>query len=156
MNTRPALIAAIGSAALLIGAFFFQFVLDMPPCKLCIWQRYPHVTAVLIGAIIFLRPNAILAVLGALSTLITGSIGVYHVGVEQKWWQGPTSCTGGDFSTLSTEDLVEQLLATPVVRCDEIPWELLGISMAGWNAIISLGLFALWTTSAVRHIKALT
>jgi disulfide bond formation protein DsbB len=64
---------------------------------------------------------------------------VFHAGVEQKWWLGPTGCTGASLSGLSPEEAMKRLMGTPVVRCDEIPWALFGISMAAWNAIISLG-----------------
>ena len=89
------LLAAFGSLALLAGAFFFQ-ALGYAPCKLCLWQRWPHAAAIAVGGLVLLLgPLALLAVAGALSALTTSGIGVYHTGVERGWWEGPTSCTGG-------------------------------------------------------------
>jgi len=78
------------------------------------------------------------------------AVGVYHVGVEQGWWEGPTSCTSSGVSNMSSEDLLNQILAAPLVRCDDIAWQMAGISMAGWNAILSLLLAALWVVAARR------
>ncbi|MCP5075840.1 MAG: disulfide bond formation protein B [Rhodobacteraceae bacterium] len=147
---RLVLLAALGSALMLAGAFGFQFVGDMPPCKLCIWQRWPHAIAVLIGLVAALSPLRILSTLGALSLATGAAIALYHVGVEQSWWQGPTSCTSGGVAGLSVDDLLDQILAAPMIRCDEIPWSLAGISMAGWNGIISAGLALIWLISAKR------
>jgi disulfide bond formation protein DsbB len=144
------LIATIGSAAILLGAFAFQHIGGMPPCKLCLWQRWPHAVAALIGVIIILTGKIQLAWLGALASLSTATIGVYHVGVEQGWWEGPTSCTSSGVSNMSSEDLLNQILAAPLVRCDDIAWQMVGISMAGWNAILSLALAALWVVAARR------
>lgn len=139
-----ALLAASGSAALLLGALAFQYIADMAPCKLCVYQRWPHVVAVICGVLLLIAPLRLLAGIGALAALNTAMIGAYHVGVEQKWWEGPNSCTSQPIDGMSTEALLDQIMAAPIVRCDEIPWEMFGISMAGWNALISLMLFALW------------
>lgn len=144
------LIATIGSAAILLGAFAFQHIGGMPPCKLCLWQRWPHAAAALIGVVVILTGRIQLAWLGALASLSTAAIGVYHVGVEQGWWEGPTSCTSSGVSNMSSEDLLNQILAAPLVRCDDIAWQMAGISMAGWNAILSLALAALWVMAARR------
>ncbi|WP_170358596.1 disulfide bond formation protein B [Ruegeria arenilitoris] len=139
------LIAAAGSAALLLGAWGFQYLGGLAPCKMCIWQRYPHGAAVLIGAMALALPRAtLLPLLGALAALTTAAIGVFHAGVEQKWWEGPSSCTSGDIGGLSTEDLMEQIMSAPLVRCDDIPWQMLGLSMAGWNAVLSGVLVLVW------------
>ncbi len=86
----------------------------------------------------------LLPLLGALAALTTAAIGVFHAGVEQKWWEGPSSCTSGDIGGLSTEDLMEQIMSAPLVRCDDIPWQMLGLSMAGWNAVLSGVLVLVW------------
>ncbi|WP_425080590.1 disulfide bond formation protein B [Ruegeria arenilitoris] len=139
------LIATAGSAALLLGAWGFQYLGGLAPCKMCIWQRYPHAAAVLIGAMALALPRAtLLPLLGALAALTTAVIGVFHAGVEQKWWEGPSSCTSGDIGGLSTEDLMEQIMSAPLVRCDDIPWQILGLSMAGWNAVLSGVLVLVW------------
>lgn len=145
---RYALLAALGSAALLLGAYAFQHLGGMPPCKLCLWQRWPHATAIVIGAVIFFTGEVKLAWLGALAALSTAAIGFYHVGVEQGWWEGPTSCTSSSVTGVSAEELLNQILAAPLVRCDDIAWQFAGISMAGWNAIASLFLAVLWVQAA--------
>lgn len=139
-----------GSAALLLGAWAFQHLGGLAPCKLCIWQRWPHGAAVLIGLAALYVPGAALTLLGALAALTTGGIGAYHVGVEQGWWEGPTSCTSGDIGGMSTEDLMAQIMSAPLIRCDEIAWQMLGLSMAGWNMVVSFGLAAVWLLAARR------
>lgn len=139
------LLAAGGSAALLLAAWGFQYLGGMAPCKLCIWQRYPHGAAVLIGALAFAFPGVrLLPLLGAVAAAATSGIGVYHAGVERGLWEGPSSCTSGSISGLSAEELMEQIMAAPLVRCDDIPWEMFGLSMAGWNALLSAGLVLVW------------
>lgn len=143
------IIAAGGSAALLLGAFAFQHLAGLAPCKLCIWQRYPHVVAVLIGALTLLVPLPALLATGALAALATAGIGGYHMGVEQGWWQGPTSCSSAPVNSIDPDALFDQIMAAPLVRCDEIAWQLAGLSMAGWNMVLSLLLAILWL-AAVR------
>jgi len=135
--------AAGGSFALLAGAFVFQ-MLGYPPCKLCLWQRWPHAIAIAIGLIAFFRPAAILPVLGALAAFATGAVGLYHTGVERKWWEGPDTCTSGDIGGLSTSELMDQIMAAPLIRCDEVAWQFLTLSMASWNMIISFVLVGVW------------
>lgn len=142
-HTRLILLAALGSGGLLAGAFLFQ-MLGYAPCKMCIWQRYPHVIAVGIGAAALLLKQKWMAALGAMATATTAGIGFYHVGVEQDWWQGPTTCSSGSIDNLSPDALLDQIMNAPLVRCDEIPWELFGISMAGWNALLSFCLMSVW------------
>lgn len=140
------LLAAFGSLALLLGAFGFQ-MLGYAPCKLCIWQRWPHGAAIAAGGLVLaLGPLALLGVLGALSAATTGAIGVYHTGVERGWWQGPTSCTGtGDtLSGLSGGELLSLDAPVDIVLCDEVAWAFAGLSMASWNAVISFALAAIW------------
>lgn len=142
------LLATLGSAALLIGAFGFQHLGGLAPCKLCLWQRWPHGAAVLIGAVGLALPLASVALLGAVAAAATAAIGVYHTGIERAWWEGPAACSAGDISGLTPEQLMEQILAAPLVRCDEVAWEMFGLSMASWNAILSLGLMTLWLLAA--------
>lgn len=144
------LVAALGSAAMLAGAFGFEYLGELAPCKLCIWQRWPHGIAAAIGLASVFVFHRLMALLGGLTVLAGAGIGVYHAGVEQKWWEGPNTCTSGSIEGVSPEELLNQILAAPVVRCDEIAWSLMGISMAGWNAIISLGLAALWLVAFRR------
>ncbi|MDG1076275.1 MAG: disulfide bond formation protein B [Planktotalea sp.] len=144
------LIAAGGSAVLMLGALGFQYIGDMPPCKLCYWQRYPHLGAIVIGVLALAITGRLFPVLGALAALATAAIGGYHTGVERGWWEGPTSCTSSPIGDLSTEDLMAQIMSAPLVRCDDVPWELFTLSMASWNMLASLALFALWCMAIKR------
>jgi len=148
--TRRLLIlaAASGSAALLLGALWFQYFGGLPPCDLCIWQRWPHLAAVLLGGAALALPGRLLPLLGGLAALTTSSVGLYHTGVERGWWEGPSTCTSGAVSGLTPEQLMEQIMAAPLVRCDEVAWELLGLSMASWNALAALALALLWLAAA--------
>lgn len=145
------LIATLGSAVLLAGAFAFQYIGGLAPCQLCLWQRWPHGAAVLIGGVALVFGWRGLAWLGALAALTTAGIAGFHVGVEQGWWAGLASCTAGSIEGISAADLLNPAVdvAAPV-RCDAIAWSMLGISMAGWNGILSLALAGLWTAAA-RH-----
>ncbi|MEL6992697.1 MAG: disulfide bond formation protein B [Pseudomonadota bacterium] len=142
-------LAAFGSFALLSGAFIFQS-LGYAPCPMCLWQRYPHVVAIVIGLIAFFLPGRILALLGAAAALTTAGIGVFHTGVERDWWEGPSTCSSQPIGDLSPEELLDQIMNAPLVRCDEVAWQLLGLSMASWNALFSLGLAALWLMAVTR------
>ncbi len=148
--TRNSLIylAAGGSLALLMGAWAFQYIGGMAPCAMCYWQRWPHMAAVPIGILAVAAPGIILPLFGALAAATSGGIGVFHTGVERGWWEGPSSCTSGDISGVSAEDLLDQIMAAPLVRCDEVAWEMLGLSMASWNAVASFALMALWVLAA--------
>ena len=128
--------------------FGFQYIGDMAPCKLCLWQRWPHAAAVLIGALALLLPGPLLPLLGALAALATAGVGLYHTGVERGWWEGPTTCTSGPVGGLTPEQLMEQIMSAPLVRCDEVPWEMFTLSMASWNAIASLGFALIWLMAA--------
>lgn len=143
---RWIVLAAGGSAALLAGAFLFQ-ALGYAPCKMCLWQRWPHAVAVVIGALVLLSLRPALALLGALAALSTAGIGLYHTGVERGYWPGPSSCSGGgaaDLGALSGADLLSTALPEDIVLCDEVVWSFFGLSMASWNALISLGLVLIW------------
>lgn len=154
------LLSVLGSAALLLGAFGFQYIGELAPCPMCLWQRWPHAVSIAIGILamtLLWRQRRILAAIGAGTMAVSAGLGVFHAGVEQQWWDGPSSCTGADPTTLSTDELMQQLLTTPLVRCDEIVWDLFGLTMAGWNAVISTGLALLWIFAALpktptRHI----
>ena len=137
-------IAAGGSALLMLGALAFQHLGGMAPCKLCIWQRWPHVIAIGIGVVAYFMPGRLLPLAGALAALTTAGIGFYHTGVERGLWEGPSSCTSSGVSGLTTDELFDQIMAAPLVRCDEVPWEMLGFSMASWNAIIAFALSLVW------------
>lgn len=147
-RSRLILLAAGGSTALLLGAFAFQHLGGLAPCKLCIWQRWPHVIAIAIGLAALWLPGRILPLAGGLAALAAAALGAYHTGVERGWWDGPSTCSSGDAGTLSADELFEQIMTAPLVRCDEVTWQMLGLSMASWNMLISLGFAAIWITAA--------
>ena len=149
-NKNYIALATLGSVAVLGGAFAFQHLGGLAPCKLCLYQRWPHAAAIFIGVLILISRKVQLAWAGAAAALTTAIIGMYHVGVEQGWWEGPTTCTAAGVSGLSAQQLMDQILAAPLVRCDDIAWQMAGISMAGWNAIASLILCALWLMALKR------
>jgi disulfide bond formation protein DsbB len=159
---RPAaaarLIALLLPAALLIGAFASQYLGGLFPCEMCWWQRYAHMVAFALAAIAFTAtapsPRArAFTLLAALAVAVSGAIGVYHAGVEAKIFEGFTQCTevskGG-----STADVLRQITHAPLVRCDEVQFRFLGISMAGWNAILSLGGAALILILSLKARRA--
>ena len=146
------LLAAGGSLALLLGAFFFQ-ALGYAPCKLCLWQRWPHGAAIVVGALVLLTaPLLLWALAGALSAATSGAIGVYHTGVERGWWEGPTTCSGGGnaLDGMSGADLLSLDAPVDIVMCDEVAWAFLGLSMASWNALASFALAGLWLWALTR------
>lgn len=148
-RTQLILLAGLGSAALLAGAFVFQAI-GYAPCKMCLWQRWPHAAAIVIAGAALAVGGRNWAYLGAAAALTTASLGLYHTGVERNWWEGPTTCTSGAIEGVDPEALLNQILAAPVVRCDEVAWQLIGLSMASWNAVASLVLLCLWIAAARR------
>jgi disulfide bond formation protein DsbB len=146
------LIATLGSASLLAGAFAFQYIGGLAPCQLCLEQRYPHAAAIVMGILALLVPAGLigraLPWLGALAALATAALGGFHTGVERHWWEGPSTCTSGSISGMSAKDLLAQIQAAPVVQCDQVAWAIWGISMASWNMIFSLVLAVVWVMAA--------
>lgn len=146
------LLAGGGSAAILLGALGFQFIGGLVPCPLCIWQRWPHLVAVVIAVLavtLAWRQRRALAALGFAAMIVSTGLGIYHAGVEQGWWEGPTTCTSDAVTGKSVDQLMAEIMAAPLVRCDEIVWDLFGITMAGWNAIISAGLALIWLGAVI-------
>lgn len=141
-------LAAAGSAGLMLAALAFQHLGGLPPCKLCIWQRWPHVAAIAIGVVGFFIPGRVLALAGAGAAATTAAIGLYHTGVERGFWEGPASCSSTGTAGVSADELFDRIMAAPLVRCDEVPWDLFGLSMASWNAIAALVLMSLWLKAA--------
>jgi disulfide bond formation protein DsbB len=141
-----ALLAASIAAGTLAGAWYMQLIWGLAPCELCLKQRYAYYAIVPLGLLVALlasrgasRPLLVAGlVLIALFALGNAGLGVYHSGVEWGFWQGPTECTGpvGNFG--SAGSLLEQLDKVKVVRCDEVQFRFLGLSLAGYNVLISL------------------
>lgn len=141
------LLATLGSVAMILGAWFFQYVMGLAPCQMCYWQRWPHMAAVVIG-VIALMGLPWMAWLGMLAAATTSALGVYHTGVERDWWEGPKSCTssGQDLGSMSGADLLS-LDGPTLVLCDEVSWAMFGLSMPSWNAIISAVFVIIWIKS---------
>jgi disulfide bond formation protein DsbB len=143
------LTAAAGSLAALLAAFVFQ-QFGWAPCEMCLWQRWPHGGAALFGAIALLSSGLAQkssTAFGALSALSAAALAAYHTGVERKWWEGPASCTGAgdDLGSLSAAHLVPGALpAENLVLCDTLTPFFLGLTMANWNLVLSLGFAMLW------------
>ena len=142
----PALLFA-SSALMLLGAMAFQYIGELEPCVLCIWQRWPYVAVLLLSLLAFLlagnrTTRALLLYLCAGTFIVGLGLAVYHLGVEQGFFEGTATCDGGE-TPETFEELRAQLEAAPVVRCDEVAWSLAGISLAGYNGLISLALAAI-------------
>jgi disulfide bond formation protein DsbB len=154
----PLLVAfAMGalSGALLLGALGFQYLGGYPPCEICHWQRWPHIASVIVGlggggliAARLLNRKWALAIAGfaVLCVALSGGLGVYHAGIEWHWWKGPQACTGPRFEFTGSIDFNAH-----VVMCDIAAWRLFGISMAGYNAVISLLASALGALALTRR-----
>lgn len=135
---RARLLALLIPAGLLGGAYVSQYGFGLFPCEMCWWQRYPHFAALPLALIGFAMPARRWPVaLAALAVMVSGLIGLYHAGVEYKWWEGITHCastvhrTGGN--------VLDDIMNAPLIRCDEPQWTLLGISLAGFNFLFSVG-----------------
>jgi disulfide bond formation protein DsbB len=146
-------LALLVPAVALAVAFGSQYLGGLVPCRMCWWQRYAHMAALVLALLAFAVRGPLFVRLAGLAIAVSGAIGFYHAGVELHYFKGFTDCTatvtGG-----SAEDFLKAIMETPLVRCDDIQWSWLGISMAGWNAILSLGsaLMILWLS--LRRTRA--
>ena len=156
-----AALITVVAALTIAGAWFFQLVLDIRPCPLCLEQRYAYYLAIPVGALTALaarsgapRPLLLagLAIL-ALATLANAGLGAYHSGVEWGFWKGPTDCSGPVVNLGNAADLLSKLDTVKVVRCDEVQWRFLGLSLAGYNVLISLLMAAIAAWGFVRTAK---
>jgi disulfide bond formation protein DsbB len=146
----PWLVAGLSLAALCV-AWLAEFGFGLAPCHLCLWQRGAHwATIALALAASFVgrnrrRQGMVLGFAG-LAALVGAGIALFHVGVEQQWWEGSGACVGGGIAGLSGADLEAAIMNAPVTRCDEAAFEMFGISMAGYNGLfaLALALFAFW------------
>ncbi|HEY5723171.1 MAG TPA: disulfide bond formation protein B [Allosphingosinicella sp.] len=146
-------LALMVPAALLAAAFGSEYLGGLYPCEMCWWQRWAHFVA-LGFALLSFAPMAdkgrSMVWLAALAILTSGGIGVYHAGVEAKIFEGFTQCTAAGGGG-TAEEMLDRILSGPLVRCDEIQWSFLGISMAGWNAIVSIGFASLILWLSIRR-----
>jgi len=151
------LIALLLPAALVGGAWIGQLAFGLAPCEMCHWQRWPHYAAIVLALLAFWVPGRVnrraLVVFAGVAIAISGLIGVYHAGVEAKIFEGFTQCTALSNSS-STAELLKQITQAPLVRCDEVQWRFLGLSLAAWNAIISLGGASLILALSLRSKRA--
>jgi disulfide bond formation protein DsbB len=151
LRREPAVVAAFvvfaGSAATILGAWYFQYVLGLSPCELCLEERLPYyivipLSLLLVIAAIARAPRALIMVgfLAIMAAMVaSAALGAYHAGVEWRWWPGPSECSG-PMSDFTTKPLLDQLRTMRIVRCDEAAWRFLGLSLAGYNVLISLAL----------------
>jgi disulfide bond formation protein DsbB len=165
LHARPlaaaATAVAVVGAATILGAWLFQYGLGLRPCPLCLEQRYPYYFAVPLAVMVLLGDQhgasrkvllaAMVAI--ALGMLWNAVLGVFHSGVEWKWWPGPQECSGS-LDNLGGGALLDRLKTVNVVRCDEAPWRFIGLSLAGYNALISLALAAIAAWGAATEWQA--
>jgi disulfide bond formation protein DsbB len=154
LRRNPAATAALAifavSLATLLGAWFFQFVLKLAPCPLCLEQRIPYYVVIplsllVAGAALLRAPRSVVAAGFAavlVAMLCSAALGAYHAGVEWRFWPGPTDCSGPVTDFTAKGPLLDQLRSIRIVRCDEAAWRFLGLSLAGYNVLISLALAA--------------
>lgn len=135
---KARLLALVVPSALMLGALGSQYIGGLYPCEMCHWQRWPHDAAIVLALFAFgtrvEKAAHILVVLAALAIMTSGAIGVFHAGVEYGWWPGITTC-----STTAAGVSLEDIMKAPVIRCDVPQWTLFGVSLAGFNAVFSLG-----------------
>ena len=148
-------------AALLAGAFGSEHLGGLNPCEMCWWQRWPHMAAVAFALVAIAGAGRLpdrgrsFVWLAALAILVSGGIGVYHAGVEAGIFEGITQCSAVDASG-TAEDVLNRIMNAPIIRCDQVQWSLFGISMAGWNAILSItsALVILWLSLRRPRIRS--
>ncbi len=133
---RARLLALLTPLALLVGAYISQYGFGLYPCEMCWWQRYAHFAALVLALGAWVRPGAVwLTALAGAAIAAAGAIGLFHAGVEYHWWDGLTRCSAN--VAAGSADPLEAIMNAPVIRCDAAPWDLFGISLAGWNFLFS-------------------
>jgi disulfide bond formation protein DsbB len=155
-----ALLIAVGGAATILGAYFFQYVMGLAPCQLCLEQRIPYYVVIPLAVVVAataldgLRREVIIAglVMLALVMLVSTGLAAYHAGVEWKWWAGPAECSGPIKSLGTTADLLRDMQSANLMRCDEA-WRFFGISLADVNVLISIALAALAIWGVVSEVR---
>lgn len=141
-NRNPVLFAGAAAALILASAFGFQLA-GYPPCDMCWWQRYPYMVAMgitLIALVVKQVPQKYVLLLLALVFAVDAGLAMFHVGVEQRWWEGISTCSSFVGVTDNVNDALDAIMNAPLVRCDEIAWSLFGISMAGYNFLLATAL----------------
>ena len=143
------------SASLYAGALWFQYAGGLSPCNLCFWQRWPHIIIAMLAVLaLFKRMHRLILTAIAITAATSVTLAAYHVGVEWQLWSGPGGCTASLINAGDLTSLTDSLLATPVVRCDEVAWSFLGLSMAGWNSLFSLDICLIALICLIQGKKA--
>jgi disulfide bond formation protein DsbB len=165
-RSRPGVVAAVlvaaGGAATILGAYFFQYVMGLRPCPLCLEQRIAFYVSIPLAIVVAIaagrgaRPRIAAAGLGviALAMLFNSGLALFHAGVEWKWWPGPQECSGPLTDLSAGGDLLSSLTNLTIVRCDEAAWRFLGLSLAGYDVLISLALAAIAAWGATAAWRA--
>jgi disulfide bond formation protein DsbB len=158
---RAGAFALVLAGATILAALAFEHIGGYLPCPLCLEQRYAYYAGVpvLFLALVLLSAGlrhsaALLFLLAALAFLANAGLGTYHAGAEWGLWPGPDSCAGAQELTTSAGGLLDALPTTNVIRCDEAAWRFAGISLAGWNVVVSLLVFAMSLRAAVRSVRS--
>lgn len=150
---RTALLLSLAALSTILGAYFFEFGLGLKPCPLCLIQRIPYYAMIPLAALAaWLATRQVtlarwLLVAIVLTMVVSAGLGIYHSGVEWHFWAGPQDCAGGD-AVAEITDVLKALSEEEVVRCDEAAWRFVGLSLAGWNVLISLALAILAARAA--------
>jgi disulfide bond formation protein DsbB len=162
MRSHPPVVAAVlvaaGGAATILGAYFFQYVLGLAPCPLCLDQRIAYYVSIPLAVLVAFAaareaPRPLLAAglaVIALAMLFNAALALFHAGVEWKWWPGPRECSGPIGDLGAGGSLLNQIESISLVRCDDAAWRFLGLSLAGYNVLISLALAAIAAWGAAR------
>ena len=146
------------SFSMILFALISEYVFGFAPCSLCLIQRYPHILVAVtsVWLIFFRTHNVFLYPVNTLVMALSIILASYHVGVEQSIFQGPQSCSSSNLSLVSeksAEALLKEILNTSVIRCNEVTWSFMGLSMATWNLILSIALFIGWTVSTLHFLR---
>jgi len=159
-SVAAAAVVAAAATATILGAYFFQFVMGLPPCPLCLDQRIAYYVSFPLAVLLAIAgprgmPRRLLAlglVVIALIMLFNAGLALYHAGIEWKWWPGPQECSGPLDDLTAGGDLLSQISKISLVRCDDAAWRFLGLSLAGYDVLISLALSAVaaWGAAAAR------
>ncbi len=154
------LLILLGSAGMLAGALFFQLVMGLHPCVLCVYQRIPYLIVIVLASIAYIlfakdlnKIGLFLLTLCALALFADAGIAGFHVGVENKWWEGTTECGQNLPQNATLEELRRAIMEAPIVRCTDIAWQMFGISMAGFNMMIAFAMGVFTSMSVVHFIK---
>ncbi len=141
-HRNPALFAGLAATLVLATAFGFQLA-GYHPCEMCWWQRYPYMAVMalsLVGTALPAIPRKPLLLMLSLTFAVGAGLAMFHVGVEQRWWEGVTTCSSLVGVTDDVNAALDAIMNAPLIRCDEIAWSLFGISMAGYNFLIATAL----------------